>query len=472
MSTSSDEDRAAARRAVYLILIAVATGGMLGRVLAVNSVDRISIEKRLQREGRRDWRQQRPFLSANDRSRWCTVRSLVEHGTYAIDDVVSEPNWDTIDMVAHPDREGRSRLYSSKPPLLSTLLAVPYWVIHRVSGATLASHPYQIGRLLLILVNVLPMVVYFLILARLIERYGSTDWGRMFVLACAAFGTFLTTFAVVLNNHSIAAVSAIVAVDAFIRIWYEGERRLRWFVVAGIFAAFTAANELPALALFALLSAALLWRFSRPALVAYLPAAALIAISFFGTNYVAHASLRPPYMHRSPGDDWYDYTYERNGRTIESYWRNPVGIDRGEASPAEYALHVLVGHHGVFSLTPVWLLSLLGLVLYVRPPRPTLGILAAIVAVTSIVCLAFYLSRPLVYRNYGGMTAGLRWMFWFAPLWLVVMLPAADRLASKRWLRVLGLLLLTLSLLSATYPTWNPWTHPWIYNAMSHLGWL
>ncbi len=29
-----------------------------------------------------------------------------------------------------------------------------------------------------------------------------------------------------------------------------------------------------------------------------------------------------------------------------------------------YALHVLVGHHGIFSLTPIWLLSVLaGIVL-------------------------------------------------------------------------------------------------------------
>ena len=168
MSMSSDADRARLRGGVYLLLIAVAAGGMLGRLMAVNSVDRISVEKRLKNEGRKDWRQQRPFLSANDRSRWCTVRALVEHGTYSIDAIVAEPNWDTIDMVQHADRQGTPRLYSSKPPLLATLLAIPYWIVHKATGATLASHPYEIGRLLLVLVNVLPMIVYFLILARLL----------------------------------------------------------------------------------------------------------------------------------------------------------------------------------------------------------------------------------------------------------------------------------------------------------------
>ena len=59
-----------------------------------------------------------------------------------------------------------------------------------------------------------------------------------------------------------------------------------------------------------------------------------------------------------------------------------MGIDRGEPSPAVYALHVLVGHHGIFSLTPIWLLSAWGtLVWLVRRGDPRLRELAAIVGV-------------------------------------------------------------------------------------------
>ena len=48
-------------------------------------------------------------------------------------------------------------------------------------------------------------------------------------------------------------------------------------------------------------------------------------------------------------------------------------------------------------------------------------------------------------RNYGGMTSGFRWMFWLAPLWLVVMLPAADRLARRGSAMAVALVLLRLS---------------------------
>jgi hypothetical protein len=70
------------------------------------------------------------------------------------------------------------------------------------------------------------------------------------------------------------------------------------------------------------------------------------------------------------------------------------------------------------------------------------------------------------------MTSGLRWMFWFAPLWLVALLPAADWCGRTRLRRGLALVLLGLSVLSVTYPTWNPWTHPWVLNFLLDRGWV
>lgn len=459
------------RLGVYAVLIAIAAGNMLGRVLAVNAVDTIRIETYLKGQGRDDWRKQRPFLSSNDRSRWATVRALVEHGTYAIDDVISQPNWDTIDIVKH-DGQGREapqadhgHIYSSKPPLLPTLMAGPYWLICQTTGATLGTHPFTIGRTLLVLYNVLPMLLYFLLLCRLAERWGRSDWGRVFVVACGTLGTFLTTFAVVINNHLVAAVSAMVALDAALRIWYEHQRRLRWFFLAGLAAAFTAANELPALAFLAALTAALLWKAPRPALLACLPGVVVVAAAFFGTNYLSHNTLVPPYAHRQPGDNWYKFQFVRDGKVRDSYWSDPAHrspIDQGEPRADVYALHALVGHHGIFSLTPVWLLSVVGLAMLLLGRDSRLRAVAVMIAVVSIVCITFYLTRGQEDRNYGGSTSGFRWVFWFAPMWLLAMLPAADWAAQRRWAQTVAVLLLTLSVLSASYPTWNPWTHPWI----------
>ena len=69
-------------------------------------------------------------------------------GPYAIDKVIQEPGWDTIDMVKHdagPRRlGGPGHLYSSKPPLLPTLLAGEYWLIHQAAPARRsATQPYR-----------------------------------------------------------------------------------------------------------------------------------------------------------------------------------------------------------------------------------------------------------------------------------------------------------------------------------------
>ncbi len=481
MSIPPDDPRRALRRGVYWIMIAISIGGIAGRVLAVNAVDTIRLEKYLKDQGRKDWEKQRPFLSGNDRSRWCTVRALVEHGTYAIDEIVNQPNWDTIDMVKHDDfgnaapEPEAGHLYSSKPPLLATLMAGEYWLIYKATGATLGEHPFAIGRAIILTFNVVPLLIYFVVLSRLIERFGLTDWGRLFVFGCATFATFLSTFAVSINNHLIAAVSAGIALHAALVIWYGGETKLRWYALAGFFAAFTAANELPALAFFAAVTIGLLWKSPRGTLLAYLPAALLVGAASTGTNYLAHHSFIPAYAHRDPdkpGGNWYDYKFVRNGKVRDSYWskldtRSP--IDQGEPDRATYVFHVLIGHHGIFSLTPVWLLSLAGLLMLCFRREPDWRALGLLIGAVSAVCIVFYLMRPLEDRNYGGMNSGFRWVFWFAPLWLVVMLPAADAASTRPWMRGLAYVLLAMSVLSVAYPTWNPWVHPWILDFLLSL---
>ncbi len=520
MTMATDDPQARLRHNVYWLLIALSVGAMLRRSLAVESVDKIGrqdnrvakAEEKLQRErtkleraglegkalqdklrsiaeeaGLQDWVQlRRPFLSGNDRSRWCTVRALVEDDLrveghpYSIDKVIQQSGWDTIDMVKHDDDgyggmgPNEGHLYSSKPPLFPTLLAAEYWAIHRVTGMTLGTHPYSIGRFMLITVNLIPMLIFLWLLSKLAERFGTTDWGRMFVVAAGAFGTFLCTFAVVINNHLPAAVSAMIAVYATVRICFDGERRWRYFILAGLFAAFAAANELPALALLAAVSAVLLWKAPVHTIFAYVPAAALVVAAFFATNWAAHGDFAPPYLHRSEtdlDDNWYAYEYQRNDKTEKSYWQAPAGIDKGEESPKVYAMHILVGHHGIFSLTPVWLLSVVGALIWLCPGRDRrLQALAALIGVITLACLAFYLTRGMHHRNYGGVTSGFRWMFWVAPLWLLAMLPAADAMASRCSTRLVGLVLLAVSVLSASYPTWNPWVHPWLMNFWYYLG--
>ncbi|MDZ7619891.1 MAG: hypothetical protein U1E05_23065, partial [Patescibacteria group bacterium] len=254
-SASRDSARASLRRSVYAVMICATVGMVIGRILAVDAIDSRAIqedrirqgmgrkraalkqqeltpkqvEKALEKEEQRlreAFQLTRPFLSANDRSRWIMMRALVEPEMqipgvpYAIDKVIQEPGWDTIDMVKHEGPDGKEYLYSSKPPLFPTLMAGSYWLLTKTTDMTLGTHPYVLGRLLLIVWNVIPLAIYLVVIAALIERFGRTDFARVFLMGAASFGTFLTTFATVLNNHLPAAVCAAITLYALVRIWF------------------------------------------------------------------------------------------------------------------------------------------------------------------------------------------------------------------------------------------------------------
>ena len=70
------------------------------------------------------------------------------------------------------------------------------------------------------------------------------------------------------------------------------------------------------------------------------------------------------------------------------------------------------------------------------------------------------------------MTSGFRWVFWLAPLWATAAVKAADGLSVSRVGRGVAMVLLGLSVVSVAYPTWNPWTQPWIEQWLIHAGWL
>ena len=130
-----------ARWSIYAILIVVSAALMLARIARVDSSDP---------------RSPTPFQSANDRSRWATIRSLGDDGTYAIDHIIFDQQgrlvrgWHTIDLVRHRGPDGEEHYYSSKPTLLTTMLAGEYWLVKKITGATLAEQPHYVARLMLV----------------------------------------------------------------------------------------------------------------------------------------------------------------------------------------------------------------------------------------------------------------------------------------------------------------------------------
>lgn len=406
--------------------------------------------------------QAKPLQSANDRSRWCTVWSLVERGTFQIDEIRQRPGWDTIDLV-HVD----DHFHSTKPPLLTALVAGVTWCVQRVTGWSLYEQTQSVTFVVLLLTNLLPFVVSLAVWIAILDQLSLRPWTRLFSLIIAAFGTLVTPFLMTLNNHTVATASMTIALYALLRILKaDGNSRAGWsFALCGFMAAWTTVNELPA-ASFAAIAFVLAYRQSaKQTLTLWLPAAAVPVIALIVTNVIATGSWKPVYA--DYGTDKYRFVIDG----VPSYWMEPHGVDRNLDSPLTYFLHCTIGHHGIFSLTPVALLAIIGWLTCFRLRDRALKILLVVGALTSAVVVAFYMTRTQNY-NYGGVSCGLRWAIWLTPLWLIAAVPVLDRCAASIAARASAMVLLVVSMFSAWQPIENPWRQPWLFQWMESRGWI
>ncbi len=404
--------------------------------------------------------QSTPLQSANDRSRWETVWSLVERGTFQIDEIDAAPGWGTIDKVRH---EGH--FYSSKPPLQSTLVAGVYWCVKRLTGWNLTDNTAEVSRLILLIVNWLPQVLSLIVIAMLVERYARRDFGKLFVLVVASWATLLGPFTSSLNNHSPAAICVVLAMYPLMRVITDGEHRKRFFALAGFFAAVTFTFELPAALLVVVFGALLLKVDPKRTLAVFVPAALIPIIAYVALNCVVTGSLSPFYS--SYGSD--KYVYEHEG--VPSYWSNPQGLDRNLDSSLMYFVHCTIGHHGLLSLTPVWLLTLIGWLGWRRWTECRLRTMLIVGAGLTAVVFGFYLTRFQNY-NYGGNSIALRWMLWLSPLWLLAMIPVFDAWGSRRGIQIFSFCLLAASVVTASLPGSNPWQSTWLLSLMERWKWV
>lgn len=449
-----------------------------------------------------------PLQSANDRSRWCTVWSLVERHTYQIDDIDQNRRFSTIDKVRHRSNDQEPwHFYSSKPPLLSTMVAGLYWIERKTIGLGLIGHTEFVTRLLLVFVNLIPMIAGLFSLRNCLRLLNVRLATRLFLLASAGAGSMLNPYLNTLNNHTPAAVCILFCVTTWIRIEKasrseSGKLCPLDFAILGCCAAFSCCFELPA-ALFSLacFGFALRKSVSRTA-TAFVPAALIPLAAFFITNWICTGGLKPFYAYY--GTEKYVYTH--NG--VPSYWSQPRGMDANNEAWPQYLFHCILGHHGIVSLSPIMLLSIAGWLRIHRWKRseqpadatvcdvegcdvatgidgleadsgnrpqsfdPSLlnGLLQTGWMMT-VATLLFYLTRTANY-NYGGNSAALRWMLWLSPLWWIAMIPFLEAMCRCRKRFGTASFLLALSVFTAAWSQDRPWKPSWLFEALKSAGWI
>jgi hypothetical protein len=479
--TTALESHNAGTAKISSVIVTVAVALVFGRIVSVTRLVQA------------DWRGTTigpsvpfPMLGANDRSRWVTVRALLENGSYSIGQrdpatataknpagdtgLVFEKDWKTIDKVLDPQT---GRYYSSKPPWLATLVAGECWLLERILGWELSDPRTPLFGIVLLTFNWLPFLAYMAAVAVWARQERWSAWSSTYLLMAAGMGTFTSSFAVTLNNH-VPATCAVALALLFLRraIEHRNEAAATDLLVSGLFAGFAASFDLPALCfgVAGLIVAIHFCGLGR--CVVYILGAAIPAAGFLLTNYLALGRLTPIYAEF--GGPWYQYA--------GGYW-DPAeqarqGIDFADETKWIYGFHLLLGHHGLFSLTPVLILGALGALSGIVSSRSAykyaqdrlaLPWLAWMCLGTMIIVIAFYIWRT---NNYGGKTIGPRWLMWLSPLLLLSMQPVLDRPSQRRWASWLFLTLLALSVASVSYNLANPWVDPWLLDWLTANGWI
>lgn len=428
----------------------------------------------------------RPLQSANDRSRWCAVWSIVERRSFQIDEIRRVPGWDTIDMVKID-----GHFYSTKPPILAIMAAAIYAPL-RAMGWDLIGHTQFVSGITLLVLNLLPFLVGVYLFSRFLITATKDAITSGIMLTVLAWGTMATPFLATLNNH-VPAFALALGLIWSLAAWLEAIQQpddspgtvTRWAGVTGFLAGWLVCFELPsAFLLVAIPLLRILSRVSSPKAghifkeaVFFGVGAAVPLLLFLICNFVATGELSPLYA--SYGTDRYRFVEEG----VPSYWMEPQGVDRNVDAFPVYLFHCLLGHHGLFSQTPFLLLAipawLLAIQYLVVSPRDASGDgktiigkrLGLLCVATWIVVLGFYLTRTQNY-NYGGVSVALRWALWLVPFGLASTLPIVAALKKRGWGVVLMLLLAGASITSAWLPAGNAWQQPWLFTWMAQRGWI
>jgi hypothetical protein len=457
--------------------------------------------------------------SPNDAARWDTIWSLTEFGTYQIFDTKKEAEkWDkpeqyeTIDKVARKfEEDGKTveKMYSSKPPLLPTVAAGIVRVMRQfgppitkdIRGKPTQGTSHRYFKPTLMILNLLPFLWFLVLYRGYLNEWAATDYSFVVCLTVAALGSLATGYLTTLNNHTMAAHFAGITLLLLWPIWHRGSREGWRLALAGLCAGWTAANELPAAAFAIAVFLFTLRRAFLSTIVFFLPPLVLVVWAFFCTNHQSFGSYIPAYlqpeMYDYEGSYWRsadksaidalstpreDGTFVEGPRVAGEFTRKiketvkptpggegavqkPTGLF---VSPA-YLLHMTFGHHGVFSMTPIWLFAFIGLLAALGAENGWRKLSAWMLLLIVLITFAFYWMVNTE-RNYGGFCHGMRWLLWLSAIWLMYLPPVLDRIAHIPFWRWIVGLALGVSIFSVA-DTWaNPWTYSWIHRILIWCG--
>jgi hypothetical protein len=347
--------------------------------------------------------------NANTGSRYATIESLVDHGTYYIDKSQYRHTPDKFKV-------GKN-LVSSKPPALPTYGAAVYWVYQKITGRTIVSHEGEVVWIVSLMTGWLAHVILLIYLYRFCQLLLKRHLAIILTVAAGGFACLSAAYATAINNHSIAAALALVGFYYAFRIRNNHGAHWRHWMFCGLVLGLLPSIDLPSLTLSAAVGVYLLTYDWKRTLFIYVPCLFPGLVAQLGLSYFTTGSFKPAYGNSELKNFAGNYF-----RQVKS------GIDALNEPKHIYAFNALIGHHGLFSMTPLFLFSVWEMGRRLRRRATHLPELLVVLTM-SLVITAFYIWRT---RNYGGWCVGMRWYVPFMPLLLLYFGLWLDRVNLKR----------------------------------------
>ena len=403
------------------------------------------------------------FLNSHERALW-SATSILADGA----DATADESW----------KSRASEPLSVKSPVppspLLGVVAAYYQLAKKPFALSLNGESVITTRILLLVVNLPLLAIFLLFTISCIDRVGCTRWTRFAVASATCFATMLLPLTSTLNYQLPAATATAVTLWLYL---YAGDKLSlndhlppKLWITAGLAATLAASCQffawiilLPWLVLFGRLDPQETNRFLIGTGMGLAVAIGTWLVLLQQTNTAQSIAQTQATSVNLPADAEPAFKQLALGNiTADSIAHDSHANNR--SNPFANAFHALGGHHGLFSLTPVWLLLPVALAMSLRlEPRDfqELALVVAVITTAGVLLQTGYLlftadnSQPNLYAS------GLIWM---TPLWLVIMIPFIEQFEDSRRFRSFAMLLIGISILSALSAFPSISTQPWPYH--------
>ncbi|MBC8276960.1 MAG: tetratricopeptide repeat protein, partial [FCB group bacterium] len=318
-----------------------------------------------------------------DLARFATCESLVERGTFIIDESTGIHTVDKVYIGGH--------FYGCQTPLMPLLMALVYYPFH-LAGLNFASHkPLLIWIITLIFAggsaagtSILVGKTFHNILN---DAKKATTYSLIFF-----FGTFYFSYSGMLSNHLFSGF--LIYLAFYLIIFGGGKLKM---LIAGLAAASAVVTDPPAGIAFGLgLFIFMIQRKEKAASLVFFIAGGLVPGII---HSIANIQISGDVFPVNINPEFFKYP----GAIFDETNLSGVVANTTFSEISVYAFHCLLGYRGLFIYTPILIFALWGIFAGFKnkKQRP----LALLLLLPAALVIAFYIWRT---QNYGGYSYGVR----------------------------------------------------------------